>query len=379
MDRLADQMTTALGLGAMYALVAVGYTMVYGVLRLINFAHGEFFMVGAFAGYWLAKFGPPGASLQPSWLALTVQVVSILIVAGTASAVLGAVSERLVYRPLRGRGHVISALAGVWLAVCGIVAWPRLAAFSGNAVAAAFLLGGLWLLLWWLPRHLPRLDSPRPTGGRLAGLLAALGLSLALQTGAAYLFTATPRAWPALTVASAGPRTAEIEQVGGPLATITLADDTIKTVILIVLVVSTTVLALLVKWTRSGKAMRALSEKPDVAILMGVNVDRIVTRTFLIGAFLAGIGGALWALRYGKLEPYMGFMPGIKAFAAAVIGGIGSVPGAVVGGLLLGILETLAASYGLSAYRDAVAFIALIAILLVRPHGILGSSEGEKA
>ena len=289
-----QQFVNALSLGSLYALIAIGYTMVYGILRLINFAHGDIFMVGGYlAFYGVSTF------LLPWWLAV--------IVAIALTAVFGVCLERVAYRPLR--------------------------------------------------------DSPR-----ISIMISAIGASFLLENLAIVLFDARPKAF----------------HVPEFFATnFILSGVHIATVSLIIPVVTAVILAILlwvVHSTRVGMAMRAVSTDIEAARLMAIDVDHIVSITFAIGSALAAIGGIMYALKYPRLEPLMGIMPGLKCFIAAVIGGIGSIGGAVLGGLLLGVIELMTVAFlpELTGYKDAFAFVLLIVVLLVKPTGLLGTNQGEK-
>jgi branched-chain amino acid transport system permease protein len=302
---MLQQLVNGVSLGAMYALIALGYTMVYGVLRLINFAHGEVFMVGAFAGL--------GALTV-----LHLPLVAAVLVAMAVAALFGVVIERCAYRPLR--------------------AAPRLAA-----------------------------------------LITAIGVSLLLQNLGLLVLGAAPRAYPASISAEPIPW-AERE-----LAVVVTRQQ------LVILAATGAILLLLhviVSHTRLGKAIRAVAQDREAAQLMGINVDRVIAFTFALGSAIAGAGGVFYGVYYGTADPLMGLMPGIKAFVAAVLGGIGSIPGAMLGGFLMGMLETGVSSTTLrispavtisgSTLRDAVVFAVLIIILLVRPTGLLGRTSREK-
>ncbi|MBM3498308.1 MAG: branched-chain amino acid ABC transporter permease [Armatimonadetes bacterium] len=302
---MSQQLINAISLGAVYALIALGYTMVYGVLRLINFAHGEVFMVGSFIGL---------AALSVFHLPFALAV----LVAMVGAALLGAVIERGAYRPLR--------------------------------------------------------SAPR-----LAALITAIGVSLLLQNLGMLILGAAPRAYPpAIDPAPI----AWLEERAGVVVTRQ------QVVILAATAAILAGLSLIVSRTKIGKAMRAVSEDRQAAQLMGINVDRVIAFTFCLGSAIAGAGGVFYGVYYGTADPLMGLMPGIKAFVAAVLGGIGSVPGAMLGALLMGLVETGVSSVTLrvspslvltgSTLRDAVAFAVLIAILLLRPAGLLGRPGREK-
>ena len=305
MDTFVQQLINGLTIGSIYALIALGYTMVYGILRFINFAHGDIYMVGAYAGFIIAtSLGL--ASGQPSIVGFLITLVGAMIV----SAAIGMLIERLAYRPVRKYS-------------------------------------------------------------RMTILITAIGMSLFIEYLFVFIFSGTPKAFPQLL----------------DNTTFTLfGNAAISTSQLLIFVVSVLLMVLLqfiVFYTKVGKAMRAVSFNLDSAKLMGINTDFIITFTFALGSALAAAGGVLTAQYNPKIEPLMGIMVGLKAFVAAVLGGIGNIPGAVLGGLLIGLAETLVVAYGdnigiSSTYRDAVAFAILILVLLVRPAGLLGSNVQEK-
>ena len=309
MDTLIQQIINGLVLGSMYALVALGYTMVYGIINLINFAHGEVLMVGALTSWTiigLMKDGMPGT---PGYVILFVA----LIIACVVAAALNFVIETVAYRPLR--------------------------------------------------------NSPK-----LAPLITAIGMSILLQTLAMIIWKPNYKPYPTLL-----PNTPF--NIGGAVITPT------QVLILGMTAVSLAVLMWVVNSTRLGRAMRATAENPRVAALMGVKPDMVISATFLIGAVLAAIAGVMWAANYGTVQHTMGFLPGLKAFTAAVFGGIGNLAGAVVGGILLGLIESIGAGYigaltgGVlgSHYSDIFAFIVLIIVLTLRPSGLLGERVADRA
>jgi branched-chain amino acid transport system permease protein len=291
----SQQLLNGLSLGAIYALIALGYTMVYGVLRFINFAHSDVFMVGAFIGYYMGRLLPENTI----WGGLIV-----LVVAMAGCAALGMLIERLAYRPLRGA----------------------------------------------------------PT---LNVLITAIGVSLLLEYSGQVFFGATPRTFPAVF----------------PSTNFALGGLVISSNQILVIVVTTLLmlgLQFVVFRTKIGTAMRAVALNPKAAQLVGVNNDVVISFTFGLGSALAGAGGILYALNYPSIDPLMGVMPGLKAFVAAVLGGIGNIPGAALGGLLLGVVETFVNGSQWSTYKDAIAFAILIIILLFRPAGLLGKFTVEK-
>lgn len=303
MEVFAQQLVNGLSVGSIYALIALGYTMVYGILGLINFAHSEVFMMGAFGGLfaagWLGYDPTTEGAGFPLWAAAIV-----LLFAMAAAATLGVSIERLAYRPVR--------------------------------------------------------SAPR-----LTPLITAIGVSLLLQNVGIFFFTATPRSFPHIVAE-------ERFVIGGVVIT------NIKIIIFAVLLVLMIALELFVHRTWMGKAMRATSVNPAAARLMGVPVDRVIMTTFAIGSALAAAGGILFGLDQSRVEPLMGVLIGLKAFVAAVFGGIGNIPGAVLGGLLIGVAEQLTVGYISADYRDAITFVILIGVLIFRPQGLLGVVRQEK-
>ena len=285
------QVLNGLQLGSIYALVALGYTMVYGIILLLNFAHGDIIMVGAYIS-WLVM----------SKLGLNPAIAVVLSIAGCM--LLGVLIDKVAYAPLR--------------------------------------------------------DAPR-----LSILITAIGVSYFLENGSQLLFGADAKVVPAYTSVSN-------IQVGD----LTLSFSAIVTVV--VTAVATVVLTFLVQKTKLGKAMRAVSEHMGAACLMGINVNTTISFTFAVGSALAGIGAVLYCMAYTQASPTMGIMLGTKAFVAAVLGGIGSIPGAVIGGLLVGFAEVFVSAIGLSVWQDAVVFLLLIVVLIVKPTGLLGRPMTEK-
>lgn len=299
MSEFFQQLVNGVTWGSVYALIALGYTMVYGILKLINFAHGDVYMLGAFFGLYSARWF--GAANDPNPL----KAALVLVIAMAGCGIVGYLIERLAYKPVR--------------------------------------------------------RSPR-----LSALITAIGVSLLLENGGMLVFGADPKFFPQIIPSRNIP-------LGGGV--------TISNQQVIILVVSLSLMLLLrviVLHTRVGKAMRAVSHNHTAAALMGISVDRIISFTFVLGSMLAAAAGVLVALQNPKIEPYMGIMPGLKAFVAAVLGGIGNIPGAVIGGLVMGIAEVLVVGYLSPTWRDAIAFVLLIVILLVRPAGILGKHTSEK-
>ena len=288
---MMQQLINGLSLGSIYALMALGYTMVYGIIKLINFAHGEVYMVGAFIGYTLINKFQLG-------------FVSSLLLTMLLSAVLGMVIERIAYKPLR--------------------------------------------------------KAPRITA-----LITAIGVSYFLQNGMIQLMGPEVRSFPQV-----------IENQLYDIGPLTV--NRIQLIIFGTSIFLMVVLQLIIKKTKMGKAMRAVSIDPEAAQLMGINADTVITFTFMIGSALAGAAGVLVGLYYNSINPMMGYAPGLKAFIAAVFGGIGIIPGAMIGGVVIGLIETLVSGYGYSMIRDAVVYGILILILLFRPAGLLGKNVKEK-
>ena len=309
MDTFIQQIINGLVLGSMYALVALGYTMVYGIINLINFAHGEVLMVGALTSWSIIGLMKESMPATPGWLILLIA----LLIACVVAAALNFVIEKVAYRPLR--------------------------------------------------------NSPK-----LAPLITAIGMSILLQTLAMIIWKPNFKPYPNLLPSAPF-------NVGGAVITTT------QILILGMTAVSLAVLMWVVNATKLGRAMRATAENPRVASLMGVKPDVVISATFLIGAVLAAIAGVMWAANYGTVNHTMGFLPGLKAFTAAVFGGIGNLAGAVVGGILLGLIESIGAGYigtltgGVlgSHYSDIFAFIVLIIVLTLRPSGLLGERVADRA
>ncbi len=309
MDILLQQIINGLVLGSMYALVALGYTMVYGIIGLINFAHGDVLMVGALTSWTIivqARDAMPGI---PGWMLLILSAIIAMVVC----AVLNYIIEKLAYRPLR--------------------------------------------------------NSPR-----LAPLITAIGMSILLQTLAMIIWKPNPKSYPTLL-------SQEPIYLGGAVISQT------QVAILATTAVVLSLLMYIVNKTNLGRAMRATAENPRVAGLMGIKPDVVISATFIIGAMLAAIAGIMWASNYGTVQHAMGFMPGLKAFVAAVMGGIGNLAGAVLGGVALGLIESLGAGYlgpltgGFlgSQYADIFAFVVLALVLTLRPSGLLGERVADRA
>jgi branched-chain amino acid transport system permease protein len=297
MTTFLQQLVNGLSLGSIYALIALGYTMVYGVLRLINFAHGDVYMVGAYVGYYLSR---RLRGEEPS----IVSALLVMLGAMVACAVLGMIIERFAYRPVLRES-------------------------------------------------------------RLTLLITAIGVSLLIENAAQLVFGPDPKFFPSL-----APRADFL------VAGVRLTSEQITVIVVSFLLMI--LLRLFILKTRTGKAMRAVSFNLDASKLMGISTDRIIAITFALGSALAAAAGVLIGMQIPKIDPLMGIMYGLKAFVAAVLGGIGNVAGAVLGGLLIGVSEVMVVGYLSSTYRDAIAFGILIVVLILRPQGLLGRVRKEK-
>ena len=291
MQQILQQLVNGISLGSIYALIALGYTMIYGIIKLINFAHGDVYMVGAYTGFFAVTFAG-----FPLWAA----IIAAMVVTG----ILGVLIERIAYKPLR--------------------------------------------------------NAPK-----ISVLITAIGVSFFLEYTSMYLVSPTPRTFPDLfgdVAWSIGPLVVNGQQV----------------LILALTFVLMLILTYIVQRTNMGKAMRAASFDTETAQLMGIDADKVISFTFCVGSALAAVAGVLVGVYYNSIDPLMGIMPGLKAFIAAVLGGIGILPGAVAGGLILGIVEAFVSGFISSTFRDAAAFAILILVLLIRPTGLFGKNVKEK-
>ncbi len=304
LPQLLQQLFNGLSLGAIYALIAIGYTMVYGIIGMINFAHGDIYMIGAYVGLVTLS-----AICTQGDVPIRLVIGLMLVVSALITGVYGFVVEQVAYKPVR--------------------------------------------------------NSPR-----LVALISAIGMSIFLQNWVALGQGARDMAVPSLLPGAL--------QFGGGDGGFEIFIPYTRIMIIVVAVVLMVLLTLYIRHSRMGRASRACAQDMHMANLLGINTHRVISFTFILGAVLAAVGGVLIALAVGKLNPFIGFLAGIKAFTAAVLGGIGSIPGAMLGGVLLGVAETLAAAYISSEYKDIVAFTLLVLILLVRPTGLLGKPEVEK-
>jgi len=306
MQYFVQQLINGLTLGSIYGLIAIGYTMVYGIIGMINFAHGDIFMVGAFIA--LIALLLIGASAAMPIVTLIAVLLLVIVIAMVLTAIWGWTIERIAYRPLR-------------------------------------------------------------TSFRLAPLITAIGMSITLQNFVQLVQGAQVKALPSLTRGAYG-------LFGSDRFTVRISN--IQIIIMALTAVLTIAFAVLISRTSIGRSQRACEQDVKMAALLGVNVDRTISLTFVIGAALAAVGGVMYLLYYGVIDFYIGFNVGIKAFTAAVLGGIGSLPGAVLGGILLGLIETYWSAYFSVEYKDVAAFSILIVTLIFLPSGLLGRPEVEK-
>ena len=303
MEQFLQQIINGISLGSIYALIALGYTMVYGIIKLINFAHSDIYMIGAYIGYFCMT-------------TLRLGFLPSLLAAMVVCTVLGMVIEKVAYKPLR---------------------------------------------------HSPKITV----------LITAIGVSMLLEYGTMFFVGPTVRSYPQMTgfltrTFAIGPLKLGSLEIG------TLTVTMQQIIILAVTILLMILLQFIVKKTRIGKAMRAVSLDQDAAMLMGINVNSIISFNFALGSALAGAAGVLVGIYYNSINPLMGLLPGLKAFIAAVFGGIGVIPGAMIGGYFIGIIEVFVSGYGNSMFRDAVVFAILILVLIVKPAGLFGKNTREK-
>jgi len=291
LEQFLQQMVNGISLGSIYALIALGYTMIYGIIKLINFAHCDVYMIGAYIGFAATTYANLG-------------FFPALIISMVACSVLGMIIEKIAYKPLRN-------------------------------------------------------------SSKIAVLITAIGMSLLLEYVMMFFVGAEVRSYPEV-----------LSEASFDIGSIVINMQQIYIVLTAIALMI--ILQFIVKKTKIGKAMRAVSADKDAAQLMGIKVDSTISFTFAIGSALAGAGGVLVGIYYNSIDPLMGMMPGLKAFVAAVFGGIGSIPGAMIGGMSIGVLETLVSGYGNSMYRDAFVFAFLIIILILKPSGLLGKNTKEK-
>lgn len=368
LQNFLQQILNGISAGSIYALIAVGYTMVYGVLKFINFAHGDVYMVGAYLG-WFAVTGFLAHTSGP------VQEISTLLCCLVGCGLLGAFIERLAYRPLRNglnrQDGWVWAL--FWALFIGYFVGPLVEAKSAfNSIGAFCIATGVGFLillplLQWLFEKIGR--TVRPSRSRLTALITAIGISLLLENQGQAVFGADPQAYP----------DQGFHPINLHLGAVTLNINSGRIWILIAAIILTVLLVYIVRFSRIGKAIRAVSYDPEAAALMGIPTDRVIAITFVIGSALAGAGGFL-NHDFGQIpfKPDVGIQLGLKAFVAAVLGGIGSIEGAVLGAMVMGLAENFVSGSAFNSFSDAIAFVILIVVLLFRPTGLLGRNVTEK-
>ncbi|MBU5483150.1 branched-chain amino acid ABC transporter permease [Clostridium sp. MSJ-11] len=293
MEKFLQQLINGVSLGSIYGLIALGYTMVYGIINLINFAHGDVYMLGAYVGFAMTSI-------------FHMSFIPALLISMLACSLIGVIIEKVAYKPIRN-------------------------------------------------------------STRIAALITAISVSLFLQYGTMYFVSAETRTFPEVLKGK------QISLFSGKVLL-----NTKDVYIVVITVLLMILLQYIIHKTKVGKAMRAVSHDREAAQLMGINVDNTISYTFAIGSALAGAAGVLVGVYYNSIDPLMGMLPGLKAFVAAVIGGIGVIPGAMFGGMFLGLTETMVSAYGNSLYKDAVAFAILIIVLIIKPNGLLGKNVKEK-
>src|SRR3990170_5141856 len=328
---LTEQLVNGITVGSFYALIALGYTMVYGVLKIINFAHSEVFMIGSYSGLFVLNILTNSGLYEKAPLL----VVIITFLAGVlGSSIIGVLLERLAYRPLRRAARLAPLISAIGASIF-LQELIRLLPDMGKAITG-ISIGGKFIFS----------ENARTSV-----------VKVLTSFGGAY-----PKAYPG------------VLNIGGfMLGDVYIAYGRVIVVIIAILIMA--LLFSLVKYTRFGKAMRAVSEDKDSAALMGINVDKVISRTFLIGSAMAGVAGVLVGLYYIQIKTNMGFTPGIKAFTAAVLGGIGNIPGAMLGAYILGLAEVIGVQFLPAVYKDVVAFSLLVLTLIFKPTGILGGKE----
>ncbi len=374
-----QQLINGIELGSVYALIAVGYTMVYGVLQFINFAHGDVYMVGAFMGMF-AVTGLTAASVNRQ--AMIIVLGMILIVALLVSLCGHWRDPKTIVLRLVAFGAAF-ALLGVLVTLflnIGFWLFGHIASVSQRSVIAGGILALLVSLLWCgLLGLLIERTAYKPVRGssRLTALITAIGVSLLLENGGEAVFGSRTQAY---TIASLpGGKALVGDTLNLHLGSVVLSVNRGQMIVLVAAVCLVALLLYIVRRTRLGKAMRAVAYDRDAAALMGINTDTVIAFTFMVGSALAGAGGFLnYGLTQFPFDTRTGVMFGLKAFVAAVLGGIGNLGGAVLGGLIMGLAETFVAGSPFSSFRDAIAFLILIIILLFRPAGLLGRYTVEK-
>lgn len=369
MGEIIQQLINGLSMGSIYALIALGYTMVYGILKLINFAHGEIYMIGAFASYYsfqrlffinLASKFKVNLQFATDYfdkvdiLKTNPSIASAFVTKNSSSFGLTqeqTLNNTMVVEVINKQVHSLELFKNY-------ISTHSVIIFISILVIAMVVTALFGIILEKLAY------KPLRNSSRISVLLTALGVSMFLQNGGIKLFGAG-KAFPQL-----------IEKKAYMIGDAIIFNHQI--IIMVVAFVLMIVLTIIVKYTKTGKAMRAVAFDGVAAKLMGIDINRTISFTFAIGSALAAAAGVLVGMTFGKIDPLMGMMPGIKAFVAAVLGGIGSIPGAVIGGLIMGISESVVVGFVSSTYKDAIAFGILILILIIKPSGLFGSNVKEK-
>ena len=393
MSYFLQNLITALNHGSEYALIALGYTMVYGVLRLINFAHGDVFMLGAFIGAFVAQQFTAGSTGDTQTYA---QALAAIYCSMCFCGCIGFLIERFAYRPLR-RSSKLSALITA-IGVSLLIEYLAQMSWSARLIDVLITMAVAFWTIYFpyaMVLFLSRRFANSKGSARLHITTLVVIAAIVLPFCILHLVHPMPRD-PAKFFGPTPQQYLKIENSNKPWNPMGIPvgdflNDKLGVLLITkdIIVISTTLVVLaflrfLVRYTRTGKAMRAVSVNYDASLLMGIDLNRVISFTFVLGSMVAAIGGCLTGLSENQCTPLMGLIPGLKAFVAAVIGGIGNIPGAALGGLILGLIETFVSSFQyhgtaiLSPYRDAVAFVILIAVLLVRPEGIFGKAVPEK-
>ena len=357
-DMFIQHMFNALALGSLYGLIAIGYTMVYGILRLINFAHGDIFMLGAYFVFFST------VSFMPAWAAALILMLGVLVFSYTFAD---------KGSKIRMGSWVVAAILGGASLYYGLIAPQDFTPIWAVAVAFAIFATSACGIAVDRVAYRPLREAPR-----ISALISAIGMSFLIENLCIVLFTGLPRPvrQPEILVK---PLVFELGKAADGAVT---ALRVVPLALIVPVITLALVLGLLwiIYRTKPGLAMRAISRDIETTRLMGVSVNKVIALTFGLGSALAAAAGIMWALRYPQIHPYMGIVPGLKAFIAAVFGGIGSIQGAMIGGLILGFMEIMIIAFfpTLSGYRDAFAFVLLIIILLWKPTGLMGEKMEEK-
>ncbi|MEQ1824030.1 MAG: branched-chain amino acid ABC transporter permease [Fimbriimonadaceae bacterium] len=375
---LPQQLVNGLLNGAIYALIALGYTMVYGVLKLINFAHGEVFMLGAYGALfvsWYLGYRPDGASPPASYLTLILMLLGSMLVCTVAAFFI----ERFAYRPMRSQPRIASLITAIGLS---LLLQYSAQIFLLNGTPQTIQAGKLSPFVGNVTLNLrgpdqAKLDEAEKLKPSMTAAAAAFKARLPLEKGEFDLSPEGKKLQEEMRVAE---RKYNEAVNAGTAHAVKIAIPKGQVVLFVTTIFLMAMLTYLVMFTKQGRAMRAVSHDFNAASLMGINIDNVIVFTFLLGSALAGAGAMMYCtfIPGTKIDAFTGLTPGVKAFTAAVLGGIGNIPGAVLGGLVMGVAEYVVVWAGYDSYRDAIAFVILIIVLLFHPGGLLGSSKVEK-